>query len=126
MTPSDESWTEPSSDGPDLQPKPSESNGAQPEELKHEIDQVRSQLDVLIRELDRRRHEATDVVLQVRKHPLAATVVGAAAALVTAALAVSVYRALRPEPPINRALQLAHALSIAGREPEKLLRALGE
>jgi hypothetical protein len=38
------------------------------QELGGEIAAVRSELDVLVAELDRRRHEALDLGLQVRRH----------------------------------------------------------
>ncbi len=48
-----------------------------------EIDSLRGELGALVAELDRRRHEALDLGLQVRRHPVAVAV-----AAVTLALAV--------------------------------------
>jgi hypothetical protein len=65
--------------------------------LRTEIDATRDQLGTYISELDRRRHEALDLKLQVKKHP--GLVIGAVAAVVgAAALAVvMVIRARRPD-----------------------------
>ena len=47
--------------------------------LTHDIDSIRSHLDGLIDELDRRRRDAMNVRLQVRRHPL--PIIGSALAL---------------------------------------------
>jgi hypothetical protein len=66
-------------------------NGVTPREdarrLEGEIAKIREDLGALVAELDRRRHELTDVKLQVRRHPreaaiAAVTVVGATAGIV--------------------------------------------
>jgi hypothetical protein len=66
-------------------------NGATPREtaleLGEEIAAVRQDLDMLLAEADRRRHEVMDVRLQLRRHPVTAlftgmAILGGAAALV--------------------------------------------
>ena len=54
-----------------------------PEHVAHEIDAIRRDLDRVVAELDRRRHELTDWRLQLRRHKrgLALTVLGAAVPL---------------------------------------------
>ena len=41
-----------------------------PREIEIEIEHLRARLDRSLAELDRRRHELTDIRLQVRKHPV--------------------------------------------------------
>ena len=40
-----------------------------PREIEREIEYLRTRLDRSLAELDRRRHELTDIRLQMRKHP---------------------------------------------------------
>jgi hypothetical protein len=103
---------------------PAEPQEKDPRQLEREIEDVRTQLGVLIGELDRRRHEVTDVKLQVRRHPVAAAVVVAAGLLGTAGVVIAVYRMFLPDPLTRRARKLAHALNVAAKDPDKLLRAL--
>jgi hypothetical protein len=65
--------------------------------LRAEIDATRDQLGTYISELDRRRHEALDLKLQVKKHPGLAIGAAAAAVGVAALAAVMVIRARRPD-----------------------------
>jgi hypothetical protein len=57
-------------------------------EIGNEVAHVRGELDVLLGELDRRRHEALDVPLQLRRH---ATGVGLTVLALTVAAAGSVW-----------------------------------
>ena len=59
--------------------------------IEREIDALRDQLDGIVGELDRRRHEAFDVRLQLRRHRTAVATVG----VVAAALVVSGFVAWR-------------------------------
>jgi len=97
---------------------------ADPRALEREIEQIRDEMGVLIGELDRRRHEITDVKLQAQRHPVAAGVAVAAGALAVWLVVGGIVRALRPEPAAERAQKLARALSIAVRDPDKLLQVL--
>jgi hypothetical protein len=49
------------------------------ERLYEDISSIRSRLSGLISELDRRRHDAVDVKLQVRRHPISFVLVAVAA-----------------------------------------------
>jgi hypothetical protein len=112
------------SDGRHKDLQSAEPREADPRQLEHEIEDVRTQLGTLISELDRRRHEVTDVKLQVRRHPVAAAVVAAAGLLATAGVVISVYRMFVPDPLTRRARKLAHALKVAAKDPDRLIRAL--
>ena len=96
----------------------------QPQEIAHEIDVVRTELSELTGELDRRRHEAVDVKVQIHRHPIAVAIVGAAALLALVGVADWLYRRLRPESPGQRAQKLARATRIVLQDPDTLLRAL--
>lgn len=65
--------------------------------LRTEIDATRDRLGTFISELDRRRHEALDLKLQARKHPVLAIGVGAAIAGAVAGAVVMAARARRRE-----------------------------
>lgn len=65
--------------------------------LRTEIDATRDQLGTYISELDRRRHEALDLKLQVKKHPGLAIGAGVALIGAMAGAVVMVIRARRPE-----------------------------
>lgn len=63
-----------------------------------EITTIRNELGALVAELDRRRHEAFDLGLQVRKHPVAVAIAAATLALAVGgliALAVNARRVRR-------------------------------
>jgi len=45
-----------------------------PEQLEHDVDDLRDGLTGIVRELDRRRHELLDWRLQLKKHRVAAVV----------------------------------------------------
>jgi len=47
--------------------------------IEQDIDRLRDQLDGMVGELDRRRHEALDVRLQLRRHGTAVATVGVVA-----------------------------------------------
>ena len=49
--------------------------------IEHDIDRLRDQLDGMVGELDRRRHEVFDVRLQLRRHGTAVATVGVVAAV---------------------------------------------
>lgn len=75
-----------------------------------EIDVLRHELGGLVMELDRRRHEALDLRLQVRRHPvLVATVATVAALLVGGAVALIVREARERRKPSRRAREIRDA-----------------
>ena len=49
--------------------------------IEHDIDRLRGQLDGMVGELDRRRHEAFDVRLQLRRHGTAVATIGVVGAV---------------------------------------------
>ena len=86
-----------------------------------EIDVLRHELGGLVAELDRRRHEALDLRLQLRRHPvLAATVATVAALLVGGAIAVAVRNAERRRRPAARAKEVRAALTRLVDHPRRV------
>jgi hypothetical protein len=93
-------------------------------EIEQEIEGLRSDLGELVGELDRRRHDATDIPLQIRRHPRAAAVVGAGIAL-TILARLTVLRRRRADTMRARALNLARALALLSNEdPRQVRRAI--
>jgi hypothetical protein len=93
-------------------------------EIEGQIEGLRSELDELVGELDRRRHEAMDVRLQIRRHPRVAGVVLALAAL-TVVGRLTVLRRRRFESLSSRAVNLARALAvISEQDPARVRRLL--
>lgn len=105
-------------------------------EIESEILEVRSRLDRQLAELDRRRHELTDVRLQVRRHPMVAAVAGITVLAVLGGVAYAVWAARQRQKPLSKAQRLREAISrmvdkphkVAKSEPtvpEKVLAAVG-
>ena len=95
-------------------------------EIEHDIESIRGDLGDLVGELDRRRHEALDVRLQLRRH--APTVMTLAAGvclwIVVRALRAS-SRRRTAEAMATRLGNLTHALMLLARtEPERLTAAI--
>jgi len=91
------------------------------QEIEQEIEGLRSELGGLVHELDRRRHEATDLRLQIRRHPRA---VGVLLSLVTltAVGRVIVLRRRRANQVRIRAANLIRALALLSLESSTRLR----
>ena len=86
-----------------------------------EIDTLRSELGGLVAELDRRRHEALDVGLQIRRHPvLVATVATMAALLVGGVIAIAVRGRRQQRRPSVRAREARRALSRLFEHPDRV------
>jgi hypothetical protein len=86
-----------------------------------EIDVLRDELGGLVSELDRRRHEALDLRLQMKRHPvLIATVATVAALLVGGALALIVRTAQQQRRPTARAREVRRALSRLVEHPRRV------
>jgi len=105
-------------------------------ELESEIGEIRSRLDRSLAELDRRRHELTDVRLQLRRHPMVAVAAGVTVVALLGGVAYAVWASRQRNKPVSRARRLKHALSrmidqprkVAKSEPtvpEKILGAVG-
>jgi hypothetical protein len=94
-----------------------------PEVIEGRIGLLRHELGDLVAELDRRRHEATDIRLQIKRHPLIA---GAAAVTVAAAvggiIAFAVWNARRRERPVERARRARRAMQRLMDDPDHMAR----
>jgi len=93
-----------------------------PATIEHAVETTRAELADLLAELDRRRHEAFDLRLQLRRHRTALAVVALAAVGLVATSWV--YRRSHRERPLDHAQNLARALALVAREPESLIRAM--
>ncbi len=86
-----------------------------------EITTLRDELGGLVAELDRRRHEALDLRLQVSRHPvLVGTVATVAAVLVGGAIALAVRNARRRRRPAVRAREARAALARLFEHPRRV------
>jgi hypothetical protein len=94
-----------------------------PEVIEGRIGLLRHELGDLVAELDRRRHEATDIRLQIKRHPMIA---GAAAVTVAAAvggiIAFAVWNARRRERPVERARRARRAMQRLMDDPDHMAR----
>lgn len=94
----------------------------EPDAIEREIGSIRGDLDGLVAELDRRRHDALDWRLQLRRHRRALWIAaGVAGATV---LGVSVARRRRRRNGAASVQELLHALRVVARNPEALTRAV--
>lgn len=83
-----------------------------------EIETLRGELGDLVAELDRRRHEALDLRLQLRRHPMAAAVAATGAALlVGGAVAYAVHRRRQRQELSTRARELRRAVRAIVHDP---------
>jgi hypothetical protein len=101
------------------------SSRASIEELGSEIASVREELDTLLGELDRRRHEALDMPLQLRRHARGVSVAAASVvAVVTAGVWMAASRRRRrrrwPDRWQDQAEALRHAFSRMTAHPERV------
>ncbi len=86
-----------------------------------EIDVLRNELGGLVAELDRRRHEALDVRLQVSKHPLTVAAIATVSALVLGGAIALVVRGRRQQRrPTVRARQTRRALARLFEHPDRV------
>ena len=91
-------------------------------ELETEITEIRSRLDRSLAELDRRRHELTDVRLQIARHPMMAVAAGATLLAIAGGVAYAVWASRQRNKPISKARRLKHALSRMIEEPHKVAK----
>jgi hypothetical protein len=93
--------------------------------IEREIGDLRQDLDGIVNELDRRRHEAFDVRLQLRRHRTAVVTAGAVAALIAVGGFIAWRNArLRQDRLTVRLQNLGRAIAIMSRHPERLEHAL--
>jgi hypothetical protein len=91
-------------------------------ELEGEISHIRGRLDVSLAELDRRRHELTDVKLQVRRHPAVLVVAGVVVLGLVGGVAYAVYAARQRNRPVSKAKRLRRAVARMIDQPEQVAR----
>ena len=91
-------------------------------ELEGEIDHIRTRLDRSLAELDRRRHELTDVKLQLRRHPQILWVAGGVAALLLGGVAFAIAQSRKRTAPMRAARNYKGALRRAADHPERVAR----
>jgi hypothetical protein len=94
-----------------------------PREIEREIEYLRTRLDRSLAELDRRRHELTDIRLQMRKHPAVFIGAGVAVALMLGGVGFAIYRSRKRDELPQKAKRLRIAFRRAVAEPEKVARA---
>lgn len=118
----------PGTDAPPGAPeaRPDAADGtATPRAIEGEIVSLRDELGVIVGELDRRRRDAFDLRLQLRRHAVAIAVVAGTVALVAAGIwtrAASRRRARAR--PVARLSGVVRGLEAISRDPEALERAL--
>jgi len=95
-----------------------------PRDIEQEIVSLRDDVGRLVGELDRRRHEAFDLRLQLRRHARLIALLGGAVVLLAGGLRLRTVLRRRRELPLDRARQLAHALALIGQRPDALVRVL--
>ena len=98
-------------------------NGAEQSvgKVSGEIVTLRGELGALVAELDRRRHEALDLGLQVRKHPVAVAVAAATLALAVGGLIALVVASRRHRRrPAVRARETRRALARILEKPHRV------
>jgi hypothetical protein len=98
-------------------------NGHDSQQIEGEISEIRGRLDESLAELDRRRHEATDIKLQIRRHPGAAAVAGGVVLLLLGGVAYAIWAARQREKPMSKAKRLKLAVSRMIDEPQKVAKA---
>ncbi len=94
-----------------------------PREIEREIEYLRTRLDRSLAELDRRRHELTDIRLQMRKHPAVFIGAGVAVALMLGGVGFAIYRSRKREELPQKAKRMRIAFRRTVEEPEKVARA---
>ena len=94
----------------------------EPRDVEREIEHLRTRLDRSLAELDRRRHELTDLKLQVRKHPQVMWGAGGVLLLVAGGIAFAVWRAKKREELPQKARRLRIAFGRAVDQPKKVAR----
>ena len=95
-----------------------------PQAIEGEIEELRKDTHVLVAELDRRRHEALDFRLQVRRHAHGISAVAVVAVtLIATAFMVSTARRRRAKSTTTRVQNLVHAIQILSKTDPKRLEA---
>ena len=90
-----------------------------PREIERDIEMLRTRLDRSLAELDRRRHELTDIKLQMHRHPAVFIGAGAVVVLALGGVGYAVYRSRKPEELPAKARRLRIAFRRAVELPER-------
>ena len=93
-----------------------------PREIERDIEHLRTRLDRSLAELDRRRHELTDVKLQMRKHPAVFIGAGGVVVLMLGGVGYAIYRSRKRQELPEKAKRLRIAIGRAVDAPEKVAR----
>ena len=93
-----------------------------PREIEREIEHLRTRLDRSLAELDRRRHELTDLGLQVRRHPGLFAGAGGVLLLAAAGIGFFAWRAHRSAQLPQKMRRIQIAIGRAVGNPEKVAR----
>jgi hypothetical protein len=93
-----------------------------PREIERDIEHLRTRLDKSLAELDRRRHELTDVRLQMQRHPGVFVGAGAVVALMIGGVAFAIWRSRKREELPQKAKRLRIAVGRAVDDPKKVAR----
>jgi hypothetical protein len=91
--------------------------------LEHEIEDIRANLDRLLGDLDRRRHEAFDLGLQWHRHKVGLMSVAASVlAVVGGFIALTAHRRRQRARLSSRVRRLSRALAVIGQMPDRVTR----
>lgn len=94
-----------------------------PRQIENRIDGLRRELGDIVSELDRRRHEAFDLRLQAKRHPMALGIAGVTvAAAIGVGLALAVRRRRARQRPLERARRARLAFERLMDDPEHMAR----
>lgn len=93
-----------------------------PREIERDIGVLRTRLDRSLAELDRRRHELTDIKLQMRKHPAVFAGTGVVVLLALGGVGYAVYRSRKREELPKKARRIRIAFGRAVDQPERVAR----
>jgi hypothetical protein len=93
-----------------------------PREIERDIEHLRTRLDRSLAELDRRRHELTDIKLQMRKHPAVFIGAGAVVVLALGGVGLAIYRSRKREELPQKAKRLRIAFGRAVDQPQRVAR----
>jgi hypothetical protein len=96
--------------------------GVEPRKLEREIEHLRTRLDRSLAELDRRRHELTDLKLQLRRHPQVALGAGVVLLALAGGVVFAVWRAHKRAELPGKARRLRLAIGRAVDKPHKVAR----
>jgi len=102
--------------------RPARAAGTEARALEDQIHRIRDELDEMVGELDRRRHDALDVRLQVRRHAGVVAVVGVVVATVAiGGLVAWTASRRRQDRLLARLQQLGRAVVVLSRRPGERL-----